>query len=150
MVEIIRTTPDNPEFIQLIALLDKDIQHRDGEEYVFYAQFNKTDTIKNAIVIYNEKIAVGCGAFKFYKENIAEIKRIYVDPKMRGKGIASKILTELESWAKEENYKSCILETGQKYPEAIALYKKNGFAIIENYGQYENNTDSICFSKTLS
>ncbi|SEA98100.1 Acetyltransferase (GNAT) family protein [Flavobacterium gillisiae] len=149
MIEIIRTTPDNPEFIQLIALLDKDIQHRDGDEHVFYAQFNKTDTIKNAIVIYHEKIAVGCGAFKFYKEDVAEIKRMYVDPKIRGKGIASQILTELESWAREENYKSCILETGQKYPEAVALYKKNGFVIIENYGQYENNEDSICFQKTL-
>lgn len=149
MIQIIRTTPDNPDFTQLIALLDKDIQLRDGDEHVFYAQFNKTDTIKNAILIYHEKVAVGCGAFKFYKEDVAEIKRMYVDPKMRGKGIASKILTELESWAREENYKSCILETGQKYPEAIALYKKNGFAIIENYGQYEDIEDSICFQKTL-
>ena len=103
MIQIIRTTPDNPDFIQLIALLDKDIQLRDGDEHVFYAQFNKTDTIKNAILIYHEKVAVGCGAFKFYKEDVAEIKRMYVDPKMRGKGIASKILTELESWAREKN-----------------------------------------------
>ena len=149
MIEIIRTTPANPEFIQLMALLDKDIQLRDGDEHVFYAQFNKTDTIKNVIVIYHEKVAVGCGAFKFYKEDVAEIKRMYVDPKIRGKGIASKILTELESWAREEKYKSCILETGQKYPEAVALYKKNGFAVTENYGQYENIEDSICFQKTL-
>ena len=149
MIQIVRTTPNNPDFIQLIDLLDKDIQNRDGEEYVFFAQFNKSDTIKNAIVIYHENVAVGCGAFKFYAEDIAEIKRMYVDPKMRGKGIASKILTELESWAREENYKICILETGQKYPEAIALYKKNGFDIIENYGQYKNIVDSICFQKTL-
>jgi GNAT superfamily N-acetyltransferase len=150
MIQIIRTTPDNPDFIQLIALLDKDIQERDGDEHVFFAQFNKTDNIKNAIVVYDNQIAVGCGAFKFYKEDVAEIKRMYVDPKTRGKGIASKILTELESWAREENYKSCILETGHKYPEAVALYKKNSFAITENYGQYENIEDSICFSKTLS
>ena len=149
MIKIIRTTPENADFQKLIALLDVDIQERDGEDHVFFAQFNKTDNIKNAIVIYDDQIAVGCGAFKFYKEDVAEIKRMYVDPKIRGKGIASKILTELESWAREEKYKSCILETGQKYPEAVALYKKNGFAVTENYGQYEDNEDSICFQKTL-
>lgn len=149
MIKIIRTTPENADFQKLIALLDIDIQERDGEDHVFFAQFNKTDNIKNAIVIYDDQIAVGCGAFKFYKEDIAEIKRMYVDPKTRGKGIASKILIELESWAREENYTSCILETGHKYPEAVALYKKNGFAITENYGQYIGVADSICFQKDL-
>ncbi len=149
MIKIIRTTPENADFQKLIALLDVDIQERDGEDHVFFAQFNKTDNIKNAIVIYDDQIAVGCGAFKFYKEDVAEIKRMYVDPKTRGKGIASKILIELESWAREENYTSCILETGHKYPEAVALYKKNGFAITENYGQYIGVADSICFQKDL-
>ncbi|NRT12580.1 GNAT family N-acetyltransferase [Flavobacterium sp. 14A] len=149
MIKIIRTTPENADFQKLIALLDIDIQERDGEDHVFFAQFNKTDNIKNAIVIYDDQIAVGCGAFKFYKEDVAEIKRMYVYPKTRGKGIASKILIELESWAREENYTSCILETGHKYPEAVALYKKNGFAITENYGQYIGVADSICFQKDL-
>ena len=149
MIKIIRTTPENADFQKLIALLDIDIQERDGEDHVFFAQFNKTDNIKNAIVIYDDQIAVGCGAFKFYKEDVAEIKRMYVDPKTRGKGIASKILIELESWAREENYTSCILETGHKYPEAVALYKKNGFVITENYGQYIGVADSICFQKDL-
>lgn len=149
MIKIIRTTPENADFQKLIALLDVDIQERDGEDHVFFAQFNKTDNIKNAIVIYDDQIAVGCGAFKFYKEDVAEIKRMYVDPKTRGKGIASKILIELESWAREENYTSCILETGHKYPEAVALYKKNGFVITENYGQYIGVADSICFQKDL-
>lgn len=149
MIQIIRTTPDNPNFIQLIALLDKDIQHRDGDQHVFFAQFNKTDNIKNAIVVYNDQIAVGCGAFKFYKEDIAEIKRMFVIPESRGKNIATKVLSELESWAKELSFSNCILETGKKFPEAIALYKKNGYSITANYGQYENIEDSICFQKTL-
>ena len=149
MIQIVRTTPDNPDFIKLIELLDKDIKLRDGDEHAFFAQFNKTDNIKNAIVVYDEKEALGCGAFKFYEEDIAEIKRMYVMPNARGKGIASKIILELESWAREEHYKSCILETGKKYPEAIALYKKNGFAVMANYGQYKHIEDSICFHKTL-
>jgi len=75
---------------------------------------------------------------------------MFVKPEDRGKGIASKILEELESWAKEQNFKSCILETGKKYPEAIALYKKNGYTVIANYGQYEGIEDSVCFRKTIS
>jgi hypothetical protein len=45
------------------------------------------------------------------------------------------------------NFTSCILETGQRYPEAIALYLKNGFQITENYGQYIGIEDSVCFQK---
>jgi putative acetyltransferase len=149
MNQIVRTTPDNIDFKRLIELLDIDIQERDGDEHVFYAQFNKTDSIKNAVVVYVDEVAVGCGAFKLYKDEIAEIKRMYVDPKMRGKGIASKILIELENWAREEGYTSAILETGHKFPEAVALYQKNEFVITENYGQYIGIADSICFQKDL-
>ncbi len=95
MIQIVRTTPDNPDFIQLIQLLDKDIETRDGDEHVFFAQFNKTDSIKNAIVVYENEIPLGCGAFKYYESDIAEIKRMYVNPEARGKGIATKVLNEL-------------------------------------------------------
>ena len=149
MNHIVRTTPDNIDFKRLIELLDIDIQKRDGDEHVFYAQFNKTDSIKNAVVIYVDEVAAGCGAFKLYQDEVAEIKRMYVDPKMRGKGIASKILIELENWAREEGYTSTILETGHNFPEAVALYQKNEFVITENYGQYIGVADSICFQKDL-
>ena len=149
MNQIVRTTPDNIDFKRLIELLDIDIQKRDGDEHVFYAQFNKTDSIKNAVVVYVDEIAAGCGAFKLYQDEVAEIKRMYVDPQMRGKGIASKILIELENWAREEGYTSAILETGHNFPEAVALYQKNGFVITENYGQYIGVADSICFQKDL-
>lgn len=150
MIQIIRTSAENLDFIDLIEELDKDIEKRDGEEHSFYAQFNKTDSIKHALVVYKDQRAIGCGAFKVYKDDVAEIKRMFVNPEERGKGIASKILKELESWAREDNFKSCILETGKKYPEAIALYKKNGFVITSNYGQYEGIEDSVCFQKTIS
>jgi putative acetyltransferase len=150
MITITRTTPSNIDFINLINELDKDIEKRDGAEHSFFAQFNKTDHIKHAIVVYEDQRVIGCGAFKTYKDDVAEIKRMFVNPEDRGKGIASKILKELESWARESNFKSCVLETGKKYPEAIALYHKNGFLRIPNYGQYELIEDSLCFQKTLS
>ena len=74
---------------------------------------------------------------------------MYVPIEMRGKGIAVEILNNLENWAKEMNYRKCVLETGDKMPEAIRLYKKNNYKVISNYGQYENIESSICFMKEI-
>lgn len=149
MITIVRTQADNLDFMHLIQALDIDIAARDGEEHTFYAQFNKTDDIKHVLVAYKNDQAIGCGAFKAYQGSIAEIKRMYVSPEGRGKGIATKILIQLQQWAAENHFTSCILETGQRYPEAIALYLKNGFEITKNYGQYIGIEDSICFQKEI-
>jgi GNAT superfamily N-acetyltransferase len=138
------------DFQILVKELDADLRIRDGEEHAFYAQFNKTDQIKYVVVAYENEQPVGCGAIKEFAPGIMEIKRMYVPVNNRGQGIASKILQELEFWAIELNFSKCILEMGTKQPEAIALYKKNGFEIISNYGQYENVANSVCFEKNLS
>ena len=75
---------------------------------------------------------------------------MYVRENQRGKGIATTILQELEKWAHKLSYEKCILETGIKQPEAIALYRKNGYNIIPNYGQYLNIENSVCFEKIIS
>jgi putative acetyltransferase len=149
MIIIKRTTSGDQNFQKLVALLDKDLAIRDGDEHAFYAQYNKTTNIKNVIVSYINEKAVGCGAFKEYDSNTAEIKRMYVEPTFRGKGIAQRVLAELELWAKENNYTDCILETGKKQPEAIALYTKAGYSIIPNYGQYLNVENSVCMRKEI-
>lgn len=144
-----RTTSHDADFQILVKELDKDLSIRDGDEHSFYAQFNKVDAIKNVLVAYRNEQAVGCGAIKKMDENTMEIKRMYVPPHLRGKGIASQILQELETWSRELGYKKCILETGKKQPEAIALYHKNLYQIIPNYGQYEGIENSVCFAKEL-
>jgi len=146
---IIRTNSQNNDFVNLVSKLDKDLAIRDGEDHSFFAQFNKIDNIKHVVVLYNNDLAVGCGAIKEYESGVMEIKRMFVLPEHRGKGFASEVLRELETWAKELGYSKCILETGYKQPEAIALYKKNDFEVIPNYGQYANVTSSVCFQKIL-
>jgi GNAT superfamily N-acetyltransferase len=144
-----RTLSDNADFQDLVALLDKDLKLRDGDQHPFYAQFNKIENIHNVIVCYIDNKPVGCGAFKEYDKKKAEIKRMFVLPGYRGKGIGLDILKELELWASELNYPECILETGKKQPEAIRLYQKAGYKIIKNYGQYENIENSVCMAKTI-
>lgn len=149
MPTFLRTTSTNPDFQKIVAALDKDLSIRDGEEHFFYAQFNKIDLIKHAIVAFEDETPVGCGAIKEYNAETMEIKRMYVVPAERGKGVAAVILKELENWAAELNYTRCILETGKKQPEAIALYQKSRYQVISNYGQYQNVENSICFEKIL-
>lgn len=144
-----RTNSDNQDFQKLVNALDADLKIRDGEDNAFYAQFNKITAIKYTVVAYDGNLPVGCGAIKQYAEDTMEVKRMYVLPAKRGHGIAASILQKLEIWAKELYYIRCILETGQKQPEAIALYKKQSYQIIPNYGQYEGIANSICFEKLL-
>lgn len=144
-----RTNSDDIDFINLVALLDRDLKIRDGEDHTFYNQFNKIDKIKHAIVYYENDIAVGCGAFREKESDAVEIKRMYVKPEYRKRGIAAGVLKELENWAAELNYTYTILETGKKQPEAISLYQKSGYTIIPNYPPYEEMDNSVCMKKTL-
>jgi putative acetyltransferase len=150
MIHFIRTDSENENFRSLVRELDADLKIRDGEDHGFYSQFNKIDKIKYAIVALDDEVPAGCGAIKEYAPDSMEIKRMYVPVNRRGEGIATLILKELELWAAELNYKKCILETGKKQPEAIELYKKSGYRIISNYGQYTNVENSVCFEKLLT
>lgn len=148
-MELVRTTSKNPDFTNLVQLLDADLKIRDGEDHEFYAQINQAAILKNVIVYYIDNMAVGCGAIREINKETVEIKRMFVLPDFRGKGIASKILLELEQWALELECNQTILETGINQPEAIALYKKLGYSIIENYGQYATMQNSVCMKKIL-
>ena len=150
MLEIIRTNSDDKDFQELVRLLDEDLAIRDGAEHSFYAQFNKIDAIRHAVVAYSDGKAVGCGAFKKYVEETVEIKRMFVRPENRGQSIGVEVLNELEKWANEEGFNFAVLETGKKQPEAIRLYQKSGYETIPNYGQYEGIENSVCMKKTLA
>jgi GNAT superfamily N-acetyltransferase len=147
MITTIRTNSENQDFRELVKHLDADLAIRDGSEHAFYAQFNKIDLIKHVVIAYDGNKPLGCGAIKELSSESMEVKRMYTVPEGRGKGVASTILKELEMWSTELSYKKCLLETGKKQPEAIALYLKSGFKIVPNYGQYAGVENSICFEK---
>lgn len=149
MINLVRTDSNNQDFIELVRGLDADLAKRDGEEHPFYAQYNKIDEIKHVVVAYEDDKPVGCGAIKEYAPGTVEVKRMYTSPESRGKGVATRVLTELEAWARELSYEICILETGKKQPEAIRLYQKNGYKVIPNYGQYATIENSLCFEKRI-
>ena len=149
MITILRTNSDNSFFRDLVRLLDTELAIVDGKDHSFYSQFNKIDKIRYVVVAFENDMPVGCGAIKEYTKDTMEIKRMYVAPQFRKKGIASEILSELEKWAAELSCSRCILETGKRQPEAIGLYRKSGYKVIPNYGQYTGVENSVCFDKDL-
>ncbi|MCU0382339.1 MAG: GNAT family N-acetyltransferase [Chitinophagaceae bacterium] len=149
MITLHRTNSENPDFIALVKLLDADLAIRDGADHAFYAQFNKIDTIRHVVLAFEGDQAMGCGAIKEFSAEAMEVKRMFVRPEGRQKGIASMVLGELERWAAEMSYARTVLETGTKQPEAIELYTRRGYARIPNYGQYAGVENSLCFEKIL-
>jgi putative acetyltransferase len=147
MTTLIRTDSNHEDFRYLITFLDRELSERDGDEHSFYAQFNTVDAIKHVVVAYIKNEPVGCGSIKAFDEESVEIKRMYVSNLQRRKGVAQEILAELEQWAAELGFERCVLETGTKQPEAIALYQKLGYSIIPNYGQYAGVENSVCMQK---
>jgi len=79
----------------------------------------------------------------------AELKRMYVVPEARGRGLARRILAALEESARAAGRTRMVLETGMKQPEAIALYLSEGYEPTEKFGYYRFEPDSRCFAKPL-
>lgn len=150
MIKLVRTDSGNSDFRRLVSRLDEYLREKDGADHAFYNQFNSIDHIRNVVIAYEEGQATGCGAFKRYDEQSAEIKRMFVDPDFRGRGIAGLILAELERWARELNFTRSILETGLRQTEAVKLYQKENYRVIPNYGQYIGVENSVCMEKELT
>jgi GNAT superfamily N-acetyltransferase len=148
-IKAIKTTSENEDFIYLVAALDKSLWERYPEENQEYWQNNILEINPNVVIIYIDNKALACGCFKKYDKNTIEIKRMFVSPEARGMGFAQKILQELELWASELGYSLSVLETLHKQKEAIGLYQKVGYSIIDNYEPYVGLKDSICMKKNI-
>jgi len=148
-IRIERTDSESVDFKKLIKMLDEDLWEVNGEEQAIYHESNQIEPIDTAVVVYVDNQPVACGCFRNYTPSVAEIKRMFVDKKHRGKGLSRLVLNELEKWAGESAYSRLILETGTLQVEAIGLYKSQGYTRIANYGMYEGLESSICFEKIL-
>ncbi len=149
MIELVRTDSRNPDFITLVKQLDAYLAITDGDEHDFYHQFNSIESLNHVVLAYHDNEAIGCGAFKAFNTHSVEIKRMYTLPKMRGRGIATSLLKELEDWASQLGYNSTILETGKRQVEAVNFYKRCNYVVIPKYGQYKEMENSLCFEKIL-
>jgi GNAT superfamily N-acetyltransferase len=149
ITKVIATTSENPDFIFLIKTFDTFLWERYPELKKDYWGNNLIEFNPNVLIIYLDEKPVACGCFKKYNQNSAELKRMFVSPEARGLGLAQLIIKELEIKAKEQGFEWFLLETLYKQIEAISLYQKMGFEIVENYEPYVGLTNSICMSKSI-
>lgn len=140
---------NHAHFQLLIKELDKEFWVRYPDTQQNFDPFNKVDETCSVILAYLIDEPVGCGCFRPKSFDTAEIKRMYVSPLFRNRGIAGQILAMLERQAAVMGFTRSILETGNKQPEAIRTYQKNGYHIIPNFPPYENVRESICMEKML-
>ncbi|OAV43505.1 GNAT family N-acetyltransferase [Lewinella sp. 4G2] len=145
-----RTDSTDPALLPLIKELDEHLYGIYGDRMEFFNLYNGLEYIKHVVIVSFEDQAVGCGSLKEYESGTVELKRMYVSPDARGRGIGSELVEELVSWASELGYSRMILETGHEMPDAVALYKKNGFSRIPNYGQYVGVTESWCYERVFN
>jgi GNAT superfamily N-acetyltransferase len=102
------------------------------------------------LVIYQDGTPVGCGALRVLEPGTAELKRMYVAPAARGKGLGRRLLLALENEARALRVRKLVLETGIRQVAALALYRSNGFQPIPLYGEYCLSPEtSVCLGKTL-
>lgn len=101
------------------------------------------------LVAYVGDRAAGCGVVQPLGEEAGEIKRMYVAPEFRGQGIARKLLAALEDLALHLGYRSLYLATGDRQPEAIALYESSGYTPVEPYGKYAGQPLTRCYRKAM-
>ena len=149
-MRFVYTDGSSLDFMELCHELDDFLNELVGgeENRAEYILYNQLDDIHNVVVTYDD-IPVGSASFKKYDDECAEVKRVFVKEEYRNKGIANELMELLENAAREQGYRYLILESGAPLVAAMALYRKIGYKVIQNYGQYRDMPDSICMKKEL-
>jgi putative acetyltransferase len=139
----------DPEIIALITAQQQEIAEREvaavGSRVSNYPLH---DGIRYLGAVVDRRV-VGCGAIQPIDAQTGEIKRMYVRPAYRGRGIARQVLVALEELAWSDGLRTLRLETGDFMPEAVKLYASSGYEPIPTYGEYAGNPNSVCFEKRL-
>jgi GNAT superfamily N-acetyltransferase len=150
--ELRRTDIESPVAVRLITALNAELDQRYPEEGANFFRLHPDEVADGRgafFVAYLDGQPVGCGAVRRIEPSVAEIKRMYVDPRARGGGVGRRILDALEAEARRLGVTRLVLETGPRQPEAIALYTRAGFSEIPLFGEYVDSQFSVCMAKDL-
>ena len=153
-VQIRRTTLTSPDAAQLIAALNAELTQafpEPGATHFSLSDGQVSDGDGAFLVAYLDNVAVGCGAVRRLDQATAEIKRMYVDPSVRGRGIGRALVAALEREARLVGVTRIVLETGTRLVPAIKLYESMGYARIPLFGEYLSSPNtSVCFGKSFA
>jgi GNAT superfamily N-acetyltransferase len=142
----------SPTARALIAALNAELLGRYPEENANHIRLDADEVAEGRgafLIAFRDDRPVGCGAVRRIDGHTGEIKRMYVCPEARGRGLGGALLAALETEARSLGLSRLVLETGVRQPEAIALYQRAGFARIGPFGEYENSPLSVFMAKAL-
>ncbi|HUC92168.1 MAG TPA: GNAT family N-acetyltransferase [Paenibacillus sp.] len=149
-IELAQVAPDNEELAGLIAKLDAYLLEQYPPDEIFGVDFADPSVNEiTFIVAYLDGVPVGCGAIRPLDRDNTELKRFFVDPACRNRGIAKLILDELEARARRSGFRFIKLEAGEKQFEALSFYRKHGYYPIDRFGVYVACETSVCYEKRL-
>jgi ribosomal protein S18 acetylase RimI-like enzyme len=151
-LEISPIDPREPEAAALIRAMTEEVTATYDHKVDGSGNFRPEDVLvpgSGFLVGRVESLAVACGAYRPLEPGVAEIKRMFVSREHRGKGYSKAMLSTLERMARESGYEAVRLETRHLQTAAIALYEKQGYARIPNYGMYEGKQSCLCYEKVL-
>ena len=114
-----------------------------------FVPYNISESITDVLIASVDGVAVGCAGLKAYSDSDVEIKRVWVDPEFRGNHISTAMMDALEVKAVELGFRRAILQTRPQMEEAVHLYTKRGYVLIDNYPPYDKLDGAICFAKEL-
>jgi putative acetyltransferase len=140
-----------PEAALLIAHLSEELGRRYGDDGSGFFRLEDVEGPRSGFLVARwEGEPVGCGAYRPLDETTAEIKRMFVEPAFRRRGISRRVLTSLEDAARQAGYTKVRLETGTIQHEALGLYQSAGYHRIRCYGHHKDDPRSVCFEKVLN
>ena len=143
---------DSDDARRLIAALDAGLAELYPPEQRFGANLkaHQLEDGRGTFLIAREGgRAVGCGAIRVLESTTAEVKRMYVEPDQRSKGVARAVLAALEASAKKLGVRRLVLETGTYSDAALSFYRRAGFTQVDCWGEYASSPTSICMEKHL-
>lgn len=150
LLEIAAVSPASPDARAFIEALDTELHERyPGIPPHGLHQRDLANPLVTFVIGRFRGEAVACGATRPIEPGVAEIKRMYVRRSARGHGFSKQILSALEDAARQAGVTRLILETGNRQPEAVSLYRTAGYVAIPPYGEYLGNEYSRCFEKIL-
>ena len=142
---------NNADALELIGELDKELLQRYPASSIHKLDLDKITNESSVFLVgYVSQVAVGCCSVCEIELGVGEVKRVFVKPRYRRKGIAERMMEHLEKQAAECGFELLRVETGEKQPESIAMYQKLGYYDIDNYGEYINDPNSVCMEKRLT
>ena len=152
-LEIRRQPLDSPDAQRLIAALDAELSAlfpEPGANHFSLAATQVAEGDGAFLVAYDRDMPVGCGAVRRLDAETAELKRMYVAPSHRGRGVGRRIVAALEDEARTLGVSRMVLETGSRLDRAIAMYRGVGYAAIPLFGEYlASPATSRCFGKSI-